>query len=71
MKYYVEESLSNFNFWSGAEENASELTKEQFDELENLLTDIYPEGMSDTQINDLFWFEFDWIKEMLGIEEEE
>lgn len=71
MKYYVEESLSNFKFWSGAKENASELTEEQFGQLETILEDLFPDGMSDTQINDLFWFKFDWIKEILGIEEEE
>lgn len=71
MKYYVEESLSNFQWWSGAKDNAAELTEEQFGRLESILEDCYPDGMTDTQINDLMWFEFDWIKEMLGIEDEE
>ena len=69
MKYYVEESLSNFKFWSGAKENAAELTEEQFNEIESILESLYPEGMSDTEINDLFWFEFDWIKEILNREQ--
>ena len=71
MKYYVEESLRNFQFWSGARENAAELTMEQLDELESILEDIYPDGMSDTEINDLMWFEFDLIKEWLGIDDDE
>ena len=71
MKYYVEDSLSNFEFWSGAADNAAELTDKQFDDLENILEEKYPEGMSDTQINDLFWFNFDTIKEWLGIEDED
>ena len=71
MKYYVEESLSNFQFWSGAQANAEELTCEQMDRLESILEEIYPEGMSDTEINDLMWFEFDLIKEWLGIEDDE
>lgn len=71
MKYYVEESLSNFKFWSGAKKNTAELTEEQFNEIESILEGLYPEGMSDTEINDLFWFEFDTVKEWLGIEEEE
>lgn len=71
MKYYVEESLSNFQFWSGAKANAEELTCEQMDRLESILEEIYPEGMSDTEINDLMWFEFDLIKEWLGIEDDE
>ena len=69
MKYYVEESLRNFDFWSGAKENANELTGAQLDEVETILEDLYPEGMDETQINDLFWFEFDTIKEWLGITE--
>lgn len=71
MKIYKEESLSNFGFWSGAKENASELTSGQLDEVENILEGMYPEGMDETQINDFFWFDFDTIKEWLGITDEE
>lgn len=71
MKIYKEESLRNFDFWSGAKENANELTGAQLDEVETILEDLYPEGMDETQINDLFWFDFDTVKEWLGIEDEE
>lgn len=71
MKIYSEKSLRNFEFWSGAKENASELTSVQLDEVENILEDMYPEGMGETEINDLFWFDFDTIKEWLGITDEE
>lgn len=71
MKIISETSISNFDFWGGAKDNAKELTNKQFNDLESILEDIYPEGMTDTQLNDLFWFDFDWIKEQLGIEEEE
>lgn len=71
MKIYSEKSLRNFEFWSGAKENANELTFEQLDEVETILEDMYPEGMDETQINDLFWFDFDTIKEWLGITNEE
>lgn len=71
MKIYSEKSLRNFEFWSGAKENASELTSAQLDEVENILEDMYPDGMSETEINDLFWFDFDTIKEWLGITDEE
>lgn len=66
MKIYTENSLSNFEFWSGAKDRAKYLTEEEFDTIETILEDIYPDGMSETQINDLFWFEEDWIAEMLG-----
>lgn len=70
MKIIREESLSNFEFWSGAIDNAAKLTQEQFDTLESFLEDEYPEGITETELNDLFWFDFDFISNMLGIEEE-
>ena len=69
MKYTVEDSLRNFQFWSGAKETAKELTAEQLDQMESILEDCYPEGITDTQINDTFWFECDWIAEQLGFED--
>ena len=71
MKIYSEKQLRNFDFWSGAYDNANELSYEQLDELEAILEDMYPDGMDETDINDLMWFEFDTIKEWLGIEDEE
>ena len=70
MKVTTEQSLSNFEFWSGAKSNAEELTKSQLDTVECILEDIYPDGMDETAINDFFWFEFETVKEWLGIEEE-
>ena len=71
MKIYKEESLRNFEFWSGAKENVKEFTDEQLDQIEAILEDMYPDGMDETQINDLFWFESETLREWLGIEEEE
>lgn len=36
--------------------------------MEFILEEMYDdeEGISDTQINDIFWFEEDWIAEQLG-----
>lgn len=71
MKVYSEMNLRNFKFWCGAKDNAGTLTSEQLDMVESILEDAYPDGMRKTQINDLFWFEFDTIREWLGIEKEE
>ena len=54
-----------------AKDNADELTIEQLDELESMLDELYPDGMTETQLNDLMWFDFDTIKNWLGIEEDE
>jgi hypothetical protein len=66
MKIYEEKSLANFEFWSGAKDTVKYLTYDELEKIEAILEDAYPEGMSDTQINDIFWFEEDWIAEMLG-----
>lgn len=71
MKIYTEESLRNFQFWSGAKDFAETLTDEQFDQIEAILEDLYPDGMTDTQINDLFWFEEENIREWLDLPTEE
>ena len=66
MKLHKEESLSNFEFWSGAKDTAKYLTDGEFATIESMLEDIYPDGMSETQLNDFFWFESDTIAEWLG-----
>ena len=71
MKVYKEINLRNFKFWSGAKDNAETLTSEQLDIVESILEDAYPDGMEETQINDFFWFDFDTIREWLGIKDEE
>lgn len=68
MKVYVETNLKDFEFWSGAKDTVKYLTEEELDTIEAILEDIYPDGMDETQINDIFWFEDDWVAEMLGYE---
>lgn len=67
MKIYKEESLRNFEFWSGAKDRAARLTLEQLDQVERILEGCYPEGISGTEVNDLFWFDFDAVCEWLDI----
>lgn len=71
MRYYVEEPLYKFQFWGGAKENANLLTLQEFEQIEFELSDIYPEGLEGVQINDIFWFDFDFIAQLLGYENEE
>lgn len=69
MKITSEISLRNFEFWSGAKDTVKYLTLEELDTLEFIIEDMYFESeISDTTINDIFWFEDDWIAEMLGYE---
>ena len=39
--------------------------------MENILEDLYPDGMTETQLNDLLWFDSEQIYEWLGIRSEE
>lgn len=67
MKYYVEENLSNFKFWSGGADRAKQLTSRELDELDDLLPELLGDDCSDTAINDLFWFDFDKVVELIGL----
>ena len=75
MKIYKEESLSNFEWWSGAVATADRIWEERgtegWNELEAILEDAYPDGMDETELNDLLWFEPDTVYEWLGIGDEE
>jgi hypothetical protein len=68
VKVYREISLSEFHFWAGARDRVEYLTDDELDLIEQILEHIYPEGLSETDINDLFWFEDELIAEWLGYE---
>lgn len=70
MKIYKEESLRDFEFWSGARDRAKYLTDDEFDRIEAELEYQYPDGMSETELNDLFWFDFDWVCSLIGESED-
>ena len=70
MKITSEISLKNFKAWSGAKDTLNKLIElDKCDELEFILDDLYPDGMTETQLNDILWFDDEWIYETLGIEE--
>ena len=72
MKVYKEVNLEDFEWWSGAKDTAEVISEnEKWNELEELLEECYPEGIGETELNDLLWFEDEWIFEMLGISNEE
>lgn len=68
MIYTVEKPLSQFEFWSGAKERTDHLTIEQLDRLDDLMSEVLGENPTDTAINDLFWFEDDYIAQLLGFD---
>lgn len=66
MKVYEEMRLFDFTFWGGAYYHAREIAEEDFDRIEEILEELFPDGISDTKINDIFWFEEDFLAECLG-----
>lgn len=60
--------LKDFEFWCGALDTVKYLDDEDFLQLEQLFEELYPEGIDETLLNDIFWFEEDFLAEMLGYE---
>ena len=46
------------------------LTYEELEQVGYVLEDIYEE-IEDTTINDLFWFDFSWVCESIGLKYDE
>lgn len=66
MKITTEKSLRSFEFWGGALATVKYLTDEELDTIEEILDETNPEGLSETEINDTFWFGDDEIAYWLG-----
>ena len=72
MKIISEVSISNFESWAGAKETQKTIMENNKEsEFDSLIEELYPDGLSETQLNDILWFEPEWILESLGISEEE
>jgi hypothetical protein len=72
MKTFNENTtLVNFDAWSGAVDTKDRIIEEgKAGDFDSIMEDLYPDGLSETQLNDILWFEEDWIFEMLGITDE-
>ena len=70
MKIIIEQELTWGHFWAGGLQNAKELTQDELRELEAILEDLFPDGIEETTLNDLMWFDFDTVLEWLGREDE-
>ena len=66
MTITTEKSLRNFEFWGGAKDTVKYLTDEELDTIEGILEELNLEGLSETEINDTFWFGDDEIAYWLG-----
>ena len=68
MKIVKEISIEDFEGWSGANDTIEVIEKAgKVDEFDNLIEELYPDGLSETSLNDLLRFDYEWIYETLEI----
>lgn len=66
-----EYDFSQFEPWSGAIPTWERLEKvDKLDELEAILEDIYPDGVDETTLNDILWFDEEWVYNIVGLRTE-
>ena len=64
------DTLYNFDAWSGAVDTKEEILRQGYDEeFIALIEELYPDGIDETGLNDLLWFESTWIYETLGMDD--
>ena len=73
MKITKEISFSEFEPWSGACNTFNEMTDAEKDIFEQAIDELYPEGIDETQLNDILWFDREFVSETIGrdLDEEE
>jgi len=65
-------NLVDFDAWSGAVETKQAIIDAgKAEDFDSLIEELYPDGLTETQLNDILWFDEDWIFENLGMNEEE
>lgn len=71
MRIYSELDLNTFEAWSGAVDTLNRIRREgKCEELESALEEIYPEGIDETELNDLLWFDSEAVYEWVGLRTE-
>ena len=72
MKIISETTLKKFRAWAGAVETQEKIIDAgKADAFDQMMEELYPDGLTDTQLNDILWFEEEWIYETLGISTDE
>lgn len=72
MKVYQEIGIRDFDAWQGAIATKELIIKHnKEDEFDALIEELYPDGIDETQLNDILWFDDEWVFESLNITEEE
>lgn len=70
MKLYT--TLIDYHPWQGARNTYALIDMHnKLNELDNLISELYPNGLSMTELNDILWFDSDWVLSSLGIEDDD
>lgn len=71
MQYKVNKPLRDFEFWDGAKDRAQQLEPDELDLLEDELEYFFEDIPTDTQINNLFWFDFETAASLIALQVDE
>lgn len=72
MKIFSETKLVDFQAWSGAIDTKNTIIDhDKASEFDDLIEEVYPDGLSETELNDILWFGDEWVFDTLGIKIEE
>lgn len=75
MQYVVDDSLTNFKFWSGAKSKADLLEYDELEQLDEVLPEYFDTGDGNLptagEINSMFWFDFATVCEAIGLQYDE
>lgn len=66
MKVFSEIDIDEFEFWEGGKCVADSFSEDDLEAIQNKLEELYPDGMSDTELNDLFWYDEDFVAGLAG-----
>jgi len=63
------DDLKLFKPWGGAKDIWELiLSQDKLEDLDKALEDMYPDGLKASELNELLWFETDWVIDTLGID---
>ena len=66
----TETNLRDFNAWGGAINTKNIILDAGLEEeFAEIIDELYPDGLTDTELNDILWFDDDWVLKILEIEE--
>jgi len=65
-------TIEDFDAWSGGKYTKQVIIDNNKEaDFEYLIEELYPEGIEETQLNDILWHDSDWVFKQLNIREDE